>query len=96
MVSPKIGSLKMVSLKMVSPKIVPFKFFLIITSVPSLGNRLSGFRVFCNDWAPPSQGCQMVYLHTKNPNLGTVQRALKWKMSVYLVHLVYFTSTLYI
>jgi hypothetical protein len=26
-----------------------------------------------------SQGCQMVYLQTKNPNLGTFWRAVEWK-----------------
>jgi hypothetical protein len=29
------------------------------------------------------QGCQMVYFQTKNPNLGTFWRALKWKMLSY-------------
>jgi hypothetical protein len=34
--------------------------------------------------ASPMQGCWMVYLHTKNPNLGTFWRDLKWKMVVHL------------
>jgi hypothetical protein len=34
------------------------------------------------------QGCQMVYLHTKNSNLRKFWKALKWKT---LDHLVYFT-----
>jgi hypothetical protein len=29
---------------------------------------------------PREQDCQMVYLHTKNPNLGIFWRALDWKM----------------
>jgi hypothetical protein len=31
-----------------------------------------------------SQGCQLVYLHTKNPSFGILAMALKWK------HLLYF------
>jgi hypothetical protein len=31
------------------------------------------------------QGCQMIYFHTKNPNLGTFWRALEWKMLVYFL-----------
>jgi hypothetical protein len=29
------------------------------------------------------QGCQIVYFHTKNPNLGKFCRAVEWKMLVY-------------
>jgi hypothetical protein len=29
------------------------------------------------------QGCQMVYFHTQNPNLGKFWRALKWKRLAY-------------
>jgi hypothetical protein len=28
----------------------------------------------------PEQGCQMVYFHTKNLNLGIFWRALEWEM----------------
>jgi hypothetical protein len=28
------------------------------------------------------RGCQMVYLHTQNPYLGTFWRAVEWKMLV--------------
>jgi hypothetical protein len=31
------------------------------------------------------QGCQMVYSHTRNSNLGTFWRAFEWKLFVYLV-----------
>jgi hypothetical protein len=27
-----------------------------------------------------NQGCQMIYFHNKNPNLGIFCRALEWKM----------------
>jgi hypothetical protein len=39
-------------------------------------------------------GCQMLYCHTKNPNLGKFWRALEWKMLVYICydHLEYFTA----
>jgi hypothetical protein len=30
-----------------------------------------------------NRGCQMVCFQTKNPNLGTFWRALKWKLPVY-------------
>jgi hypothetical protein len=30
-----------------------------------------------------TQGCQMVYFQTKNPNLGKFWRSLEWKMLVY-------------
>jgi hypothetical protein len=30
-----------------------------------------------------NQGYQMVYLHTKNSNLGILWKALEWKMLVY-------------
>jgi hypothetical protein len=32
-----------------------------------------------------SQSCQMVYLHTKNPNLGKFWRALDWKIFIYVL-----------
>jgi hypothetical protein len=31
------------------------------------------------------QGCQMVYLQTKNPDLGKFWRVLQWKMMVYFM-----------
>lgn len=31
------------------------------------------------------QGCQIVYLHAKNPNVGTFWWTLEWKMLVYLM-----------
>jgi hypothetical protein len=31
------------------------------------------------------QGCQMVYLNTKNPDLGIFWRAFEWKILVYLM-----------
>jgi hypothetical protein len=31
------------------------------------------------------RGCQMVYLHIKNPNLGKFWRALEWKMFLYFI-----------
>jgi hypothetical protein len=34
----------------------------------------------------PNQGCQMVYFKTKNPHLGTIWRALEWKMLVYVFY----------
>jgi hypothetical protein len=30
-----------------------------------------------------SQGCQMVYFQTENPNLGKFWRALDWKLLLY-------------
>jgi hypothetical protein len=43
------------------------------------------------------QGCHMVYLQTKNPNLGRFWRALDWKMFTYLFygHLEYFINAGY-
>jgi hypothetical protein len=39
----------------------------------------------------------MVYLQTKNPNLGKFRRALTWKMLVYLIAIWnYFKAILYI
>jgi hypothetical protein len=31
------------------------------------------------------QGCQVVYFHTKNPNLGKFWRVLQWKMLEYFM-----------
>jgi hypothetical protein len=43
------------------------------------------------------QDCQMEHFQTKNPNLGTFWRDLKWAMLVYVsyCHLVYFTAILW-
>jgi hypothetical protein len=32
-----------------------------------------------------TQGCQMVYFHTKNPNLGIFRRALDWNFLMYVM-----------
>jgi hypothetical protein len=42
----------------------------------------------------PTQGCQLVYFHTKNPNLGIFWRALEWNLLVYVFydHWEYFAS----
>jgi hypothetical protein len=37
--------------------------------------------------APFCHGCQVVYFHTKNPNLGIFWRGLDWKMLVYFTTL---------
>jgi hypothetical protein len=37
-----------------------------------------------SDFMASQQDCQMEYLQTKNPDLGTFCRALKWRMIVYL------------
>jgi hypothetical protein len=34
---------------------------------------------------PKMQGCQMVYFHTKNHNLGKFWRPLEWKKLVYFM-----------
>jgi hypothetical protein len=34
--------------------------------------------------SPMTQGCQMVYFQTKNPNLSAFWRALDWKMLIFL------------
>jgi hypothetical protein len=39
------------------------------------------------------QGCQMVYFHTKNPNLGKILRVLDWKMFIYLINIWYILRT---
>jgi hypothetical protein len=41
-----------------------------------------------------AQGCQMVYFHTKNPNLGIFWRALEFKILVHIlcVSMYYFTT----
>jgi hypothetical protein len=42
----------------------------------------------CGRFLPASillQGCQMVYFLTKNPNSGTLWRALEWKMFFYFI-----------
>jgi hypothetical protein len=45
----------------------------------------------------PSQGCQMVYFHTKNPNLGIFCRASEWKLYVYFMTIwSIFAAILYI
>jgi hypothetical protein len=58
----------------------------------------------------PTQGCQMVYFHTKIPTLGKILGALEWLIweycmsiwyilrpfGIFHVHLVYFTSIWYI
>jgi hypothetical protein len=31
----------------------------------------------------PDQGCQMVYFHTQNPDLGNFWRSFEWKMMVH-------------
>jgi hypothetical protein len=36
------------------------------------------------------QGFQMVYLHPKNPNLGTFWRALEWKILAHFMAIWYF------
>jgi hypothetical protein len=36
-------------------------------------------------WLQESQGCQMVYFQTKNPNLSKFGRALEWKILVYFM-----------
>jgi hypothetical protein len=36
---------------------------------------------------PIEQGCQMVYFHTKNSNLGIFRRSLEWKMLAYFMTL---------
>jgi ribose/xylose/arabinose/galactoside ABC-type transport system permease subunit len=38
-----------------------------------------------NCCAELTQGCQMAYLHTKNPNLGIVWKTLGWKILVYFL-----------
>jgi hypothetical protein len=45
---------------------------------------------------PWQQGCQMVYFHTKNPNLGILWWALEWKTLIIYCHLEYFTAVRYI
>jgi hypothetical protein len=42
-----------------------------------------------------SQGCQMVYFHTKNLNLGKFFRVLKWKRLVYFKSFRPILRTLY-
>jgi hypothetical protein len=42
--------------------------------------------MFCQSgYESLSQGCQMAYFHTKNPNLGKFWRALDWKMFIYFM-----------
>jgi hypothetical protein len=36
------------------------------------------------------QGCQMVYFHTKNPNLGVLKRALELKMLLHFMVILNF------
>jgi hypothetical protein len=50
------------------------------------------------DHCTHTQGCQMVYFQTKNPDLGKFRRVLQWKMLVYLndTYLVYFMAIWYI
>jgi hypothetical protein len=45
-----------------------------------------------------SRGCQMVYFHTKNSNLGKFWRVFQWKLLVPIFYdeLVYLTAISYI
>jgi hypothetical protein len=62
-----------------------FAQFVVITFLKHKSSRL-----------PFSQGCQMAYFQTKNTDWGKFWRVLQWKMSVYYVHVVYFTASRYI
>jgi hypothetical protein len=57
---------------------------------------LTGFSSFPN--CEHIQGCQMVYFHSKNPNLGIFWRTLEWKMLLYFMKICYrqFTAIWYI
>jgi hypothetical protein len=40
----------------------------------------------CGNASPlATQGCQVAYLHTKNPNFGPFWSAFKWKILVYFM-----------
>jgi hypothetical protein len=59
-------------------------------SAPGIKNATS-FRI-------ESQGCQMVYFQTQNPNLGKFFRAVEWNRMVHSIptHLEYITTIRYI
>jgi hypothetical protein len=51
----------------------------------SEGRRVSGRRHRQVRPGRRSQGCQMVYFHTKNANFGKFLKVVGWKMLVYFV-----------
>jgi hypothetical protein len=50
-----------------------------------LFNFASSGRVFSTYICTRVQGCQMVYLKTKNPNLGKIWRVLQWTVLAYFM-----------
>jgi hypothetical protein len=43
----------------------------------------------CSEKHNDTQGCQMAYFQTKNPNLGDSLRVLQWKMLAYFIDIWY-------
>jgi hypothetical protein len=56
------------------------------------GGRQTVRKVHVSDWVctprRENQGCQIVFIHTKNPNLGIFWRAMEWRMLVYFKDII--------
>jgi hypothetical protein len=75
----------------------------VTRSLSIQGEFFSGFWDNGCDWGQnhaQNQGCQMVYLHAKNSNLGIFCKAFEWKMLVYSISIWYlygyFCNVLYV
>jgi hypothetical protein len=62
---------------------LPIRHFLRYHLIVSGNPTLKAFRSSTEREPIPTKGCQMVYFHTKNPNLGKFCRVFQWKMLMF-------------